>query len=59
VNGYTAIAAELQAITEWVETELAAGQPCKYLLQQAVLAIRTVEASARLLADLNQRHDRG
>ena len=52
MTGYRAIAAMLDALARWLEDGAAGGLPPKFLVGQAVIAIREVAATARAEAEL-------
>jgi hypothetical protein len=47
VSGYRAIAAMLEALAGWLDDAAAGGLPSKWLVGQAIAAIREIAATAR------------
>ena len=52
MSGYRALAAALEALAGWLDDGAGAGLPTKWLVAQAVIAIREIAATARAEAEL-------
>ncbi len=52
MNPLRPIAARLEALARWLEDGLAGGLPPKWIVAQAVIAIREIAATARAEAEL-------